>query len=139
MVNSSKNCVNERLLLYMYTNRKLQVKYGCKLSGQFGVLNGTKLCGVLSSVLFAVYIDGMLERLKDSGIGCYLSNSYVGGHAFADDVKMLSPTLSGMQLMYNICENYAEEYNIKFNGSKTCLHSWADNAKHLLTVYMLME
>ncbi len=63
----------------------------------------------------------MLERLKESGIGCYLSNSYVGGLAFADDVKMLCPTHSGMQLMYNICENYAEEYNIKFNGSKTCL------------------
>ncbi len=37
----------------------------------------------------------------------------------ADDIKMLWPTLSGMQLMYNICENYAEEYNIKFNGSKS--------------------
>ncbi len=60
-------------------------------------------------ILFAVYIDGRLEILKESGIVCYLSNSYVGGLAFADDVKMLCPTLSGMQLMYNICENYAEE------------------------------
>ncbi len=50
--------------------------------------------GVLSPILFAVYIDGMLERLKTSGIGCYLSNSYVGGLAFADDVKMLCLTLS---------------------------------------------
>ncbi len=45
----------------------------------------------------------------------------MGGLAFADDVKMLCPTLSGMQLMYNISENYAEEYNIKFNVSKSCL------------------
>ncbi len=110
-----------RLLLYMYTNQKLQVKLSGKISSQFGVLNGTKQGGVLSPILFAVYIDGMLERLKESGIGCYLSNSYVDGLAFADDVKMLCPTLSGIQLMYNICENYAEEYNIKFNGSKSCL------------------
>ncbi len=41
-------------------------------------LNGTKQGGVLSPILFADYIDGMLERLKESGIGCYLSNSYVG-------------------------------------------------------------
>ncbi len=61
-----------------------------------------------SSILFAVYIDGMLERLNETVIECYLSNSYVGGLAFVDDVKMLCPTLSGMQLMYNICENYAE-------------------------------
>ncbi len=85
-----------RLLLYMYTNQKLQVKWGGNISRQFGVLNGTKQSGVLSPILFAVYIDGMLERLKESGIGCFLSNSYVGGLVFADDVKMLCPTLSGM-------------------------------------------
>ncbi len=76
---------------------------------------------MLSPILFAVYIDGILERLKESGIGSYFSNSYVGGLAFADDVNMLCPTLSGMQLMYNICENYAEEHNIKFNDSKSRL------------------
>ncbi len=37
------------------------------------------------------------------------------------DLPLLMMTLSGMQLMYNICENYAEEYNIKFNGSKSRL------------------
>ncbi len=42
--------------------------------------------GVLSPILFAVYIDGMLERLKESCIGCYLCNSYVGGLAFAHGV-----------------------------------------------------
>ncbi len=47
-----------RLLLYMYTYQKLQVKWGDKISSQFGVLNGTKQGGVLSPILFAVYIDG---------------------------------------------------------------------------------
>ncbi len=50
----------------------------------------------------------------------------MGGLAFADNVKMLCPTLPGMQLMYNICENYAEEYNIKFNGSKSRLLLFKD-------------
>ncbi len=105
----------------MYTNQKLQVNWGGKISCQFGILNGMKQGGVLSPILFAVYIDDMLERLKESCIGCYLSNSYVGGLAFADDVKMICPTLSGVQLMCNICENYAEEYNINFNRSKSHL------------------
>ncbi len=63
------------LQLYMYTNQRLQVKWGGKISSQFGVLNGTKQDGVLSPILFAVYINSMLDRLKESGIGCYLSNS----------------------------------------------------------------
>ncbi len=36
-----------RLLLYMYTNQKLQVKWGGKISSKFGVLNGAKQGGVL--------------------------------------------------------------------------------------------
>ncbi len=48
-------------------------------------MNGTKQGGVLSPILFAVYINDILERLKESGIGCYLSNNYVGGFAFADN------------------------------------------------------
>ncbi len=31
-----------RLLLYMYTNQKLQVKWGGKIPSKYGVLNGTK-------------------------------------------------------------------------------------------------
>ncbi len=69
------------------------------MSCQFGVLIGVKQGGVLYPTLFAVYINGMLERLKESGIGCYSSNSYMGGLVFADDVKkQLCPTLSGMHL-----------------------------------------
>ncbi len=81
-----------RLLLYMYTNQKLKVKWGGKHSSQICVLNGTKLGGVLSLILFAVYIDGMLERLNESGIGCYLSNSYVGRHAFVNDIDAMPNT-----------------------------------------------
>ncbi len=54
----------KRLLLYMYTNQKLQIKWGGKISSLFGVLNRTKQGRVLSRILFAVHIDSMLERLK---------------------------------------------------------------------------
>ncbi len=36
---------------------------------QFSVLNGVEQGGLLSPILFAVYIDGMLERLEESCIG----------------------------------------------------------------------
>ncbi len=35
--------------------------------------------GVLSPILFAVYIDGLLGGLKESRIRCHMGNSYVGG------------------------------------------------------------
>ncbi len=68
-----------------------------------------------------MYIDGLLDRFKESGIGCCMGNSYVGGMAYADEIKLLCPSLNGMQQMVDMCVDYADEYNIKFNGSKSCM------------------
>ena len=43
-----------RLLLFVYTNQTLRVKWGSVMSESFTVMNGVKQGGVLSPVLFAV-------------------------------------------------------------------------------------
>ena len=55
--------IDLRLLLFMYTHQSLRVKWGSTLSTPFSVMNGVKHGGVLSPILFAVYTDGLLERL----------------------------------------------------------------------------
>ncbi len=52
------------LLLNMYTKQQLHVRLRNAMSQQFTVGNGVKQGGVLSPMLFAVYIDGLLGRLK---------------------------------------------------------------------------
>ncbi len=66
-----------RLLLNIYVKQKLQVRWGNAMLQQFTVCNGVKQVGVLSPILFAAFIDGLLGRLKESGIGCHMGNSYV--------------------------------------------------------------
>ncbi len=34
---------------------------------------------------------------------------------------LLTPTLSGLKIIINVCDKYAKEFNIKFNGSKSHL------------------
>ena len=108
-----------RLLLYMYTNQRLQVKWGTATSNSFAVSNGVKQGGVLSPILFLVYIDGLLTRLKHNGIGCHVGHQYVGCLAFADNLTLLAPTLQALQKLISICEDYAKEFNVTFNGSKS--------------------
>ncbi len=48
-----------------------------------------------------------------------MGNSYVGGMGYVDDIKLLCPSLNGMQQMVDMCIDYDDEYNIKFNGSKS--------------------
>ena len=46
-----------RLLLNMYTKQKLQVKWNNHMSNSFDVTNGVRQGGVLSPLLFSVYLD----------------------------------------------------------------------------------
>ena len=55
-----------RLLLFIYTNQTLRVKWGSVMSESFIVMNGVNLEGALSPVLFAVYTDGLLLILQES-------------------------------------------------------------------------
>ncbi len=56
----------------MYTNQQLQVRWGNETSGQFNVLHGVKQGGVLWPILFAIYMDGLLDRLAETGVGCHM-------------------------------------------------------------------
>ena len=108
-----------RLLLNMYTNQKLQVKWNSYISPKFEVTNGVRQGGVLSPRLFSVYVDELLEKLKISGAGCHIGHIFVGALGYADDIILLCPSISGMQDMLRICEDYADEHSILFNGKKS--------------------
>ena len=41
-------------------------------------LNGVKQDGVLSPILFAVYVDSLLGILGQSGMGCHIGGHFVG-------------------------------------------------------------
>ena len=110
-----------RLLLYMYTTQSLRVKWSDTTSPQFTVMNGVKQGGVLSPILFAIYTDGLLFRLEDTGVGCHMGCRFTGALAYADDITLLAPCKSALSLMIDVCEQYAAEFDILFNGSKSKL------------------
>ena len=108
-----------RLLLNMYTEQKLQVKWNDILSDKFEVTNGVRQGGVLSPLFYSIYIDDLLEKLKRNGIGCHIGHHFVGAFGYADDLILLSPSLTGLMNMIKICEDYACEHDILFNGKKS--------------------
>ena len=124
-----------RLLLSMYTNQKLQVKWNNCKSHKFNVTNGVRQGGVLSPRLFSVYVDELLEKLKINGAGCHIGHYYVGALGYADDIILLCPSLSGMHDMIKTCEEYAKDHQILFNGKKSkylIFGKYEYNAKLLL-------
>ena len=108
-----------RLLLYMYTNQSLKVRWGTCIGDKFNVTNGVKQGGVLSPTLFSVYMDDLFERLQKRDVGCYMGNYFVGCLAYADDLTILAPSKKALQIMINICQGYAADHDVIFNGPKS--------------------
>ena len=110
-----------RLLLHWYKEQKMQVCWNTSLSPSFGVSRGVRQGGVLSPILFTVYLDNLLLGLKSLGIGCHWSGHFVGAFCYADDVALLAPSPSALRLMLLHCEQFAITRGLLFNASKTQL------------------
>ena len=115
-----------RLLLNMYLINTAAVKWNDELSSDFNVCNGVKQGGVLSPHLFTVYVDPLIHRLRNSGIGCKVGPLISNVFVYADDVIILSPTLSSLYKLIQICESYGAEYELTFNPDKCFLLIYAD-------------
>ena len=84
----------------------------------FLVSNGVRQGSVLSPSLFAVYMDGLLAKLNDCGVGCHWGSLFA---CYADDIVLLAPCASALRTMLSICNNFAVSYGLHFNVSKTQL------------------
>jgi hypothetical protein len=63
----------------------------------------------------------MLNEIERLEIGCNVGSKFCGIMAYADDVMLLAPTLYALKKMISVCESYANNFNIKFNGRKSQL------------------
>ena len=98
------------------------VKWNSCLSESFGVTNGVRQGGVLSPVLFTVYLEELLQRLTSLDIGCHVGHHYVGSLCYADDIALLAPSPSAaLRILLRECELFAIEHNLQFNAAKTQL------------------
>ena len=103
----------------MYTRQKIETTWNGKRSDAFNVANGVKQGGILSPILFCIYMDELLLRINNSGLGCHIGHIAYSGLGYADDVTVLAPTLEALQAILYICEQFAREYNVMWNCGKT--------------------
>ncbi len=119
-----------RLLLNMYLQQKLTIRWNATFSEYFTICNDVKQGGFISPVLFCIYIGGLLIELENSGVGCYMGSVFAGAFGYAnDDLKLLTPTIRAMSKMVIICEQYAARYDVMFNAKKSKVIIYSCSAK----------
>ena len=114
-----------QFLLRWYKTQQLSIHWIGRTSEHFEVTNGVCQGGVLSPVLFAVYLDSLLDSLCSSGRGCFGGNHFCGALCYADDLIILAPSPDALRKMLAQSEAYAVSHDIRFIVSKTqliCFH-----------------
>ena len=75
---------------------------------------------MLSPILL-LYLDPLLQRLWDCGMGCHVSNTSASVFAYVDDPLLLAPTYGVMRELLKTCEEYGAEFKLTFNPSKSSI------------------
>ena len=126
-----------QLLYFMYTNQLCHVKWGGEKSARFSISNGVKQGGVISHLLFSLYVDELFLLLNKFGLGCQVWSTYAGAFRYADDIALIAPSLSSLK---QNAENFAKSHNIVFNSSKTKLLCYnKDPQTVILPIYLNRE
>ena len=91
------------------------------------MISGVRQGGVLSAHFWAIYMDDLVTELRKSGMGCHVVDLFVACVLYADDICLLAPGRKSMQILLDICSNYAESWCIKYNERKTKLMYFGKN------------
>ena len=124
LISCWKDCTPKpvvRLLLRWCKSQQLCIRWMGRSSEYFKVINGVRQGGVLSPILFTIYLDSLLECLQASGRGCYWDNHFAGALCYADDLTILAPSPDALRKMIVDCEAFGHSHGLRFNAAKTQL------------------
>ena len=81
------------------------VKWGSVMSHFYELKAGVRQGGVLSPIVFGIYIDVLVQLVKKANIGCKIGACCAGIFLYADDIILLAPSVQALQSLINICES----------------------------------
>ena len=99
-----------RLLMNIYEEQQMRIRWNNSVSDYFTISNGVKQGGLLSPVLFSIYLDQLIVQLRHLGMGCYMNGLFTGVFIYADDITLLAPSRASMVLIL-------ENVRVLFNAS----------------------
>lgn len=74
----------------------------------------------ISSLLFSLYINDLVELIDNTEMGVNINSIIVNVLLYADDVVLIAKDRYSMQKLLTVVENFGKSNYIKFNPTKTC-------------------
>ena len=116
-----------QLLEFWFNSGLTCVRWGDLYSDFYCQACGIRQGGVLSPYLFALYIDSVIDKVRRNRAGCEIKRACVGIIVYADDILLVAPTVTALQLILDICESELNWLAMSINvGKSACLRIGKD-------------
>ena len=109
-----------KIISSLYKNGTAQVHYENCISEMFKLSQGVRQGSILSPYLYNIYTEMLLNFVEEeTKVGTSLYGVFSGIIMYADDIILLSPTVSGLQSLINKCTTYCNDLGVAINAGKT--------------------
>ena len=122
-----------RAIITNYNQSAIIVKLNKLISTRYKTSEGCKQDGILSSFLFNYFINGLLEECLNANLGAKIGKTNLSIIAYCDDVILLSPTMTHLNKLLEICFSYSITWKLQYNQSKSVFLRFGDQS----TIYSL--
>ena len=107
------------MLRAMYANNKSAILVNGKPTKWFDVLQGVRQGGTESPLLFKIFIDGLVEKLREVDGGVDMNaDTLLSIVLFADDIVLLASSRVALQKMINVVAQYSHKWRFQENLGK---------------------
>jgi len=107
------------LVKMWYTNVKARVRVNDVESDWFKSKVGVRQGDTLSSLLFNIFINGIVEKVKEGGVDVKIGESVLSVLLFADDMVLLAESELELGVLVAKVKEFCDEWQLEVNVGKT--------------------
>ena len=101
-----------------FSKSSTAVNWFGSMSQYVPLLSGVKQGGVLSPLLFTIFVDTVLDKLELTNRGCFVNFRCYNSFMYADDLILLSISVTDLQYLFKVCSDMFTELDLPINVSK---------------------
>ena len=106
------------LIYSLHCNATSAIKWKGDISTFFDIKQGVKQGGILSADLYKIYVNSLLKKIINTGIGSKVGDIICNTSACADDVTINATTESEAQILLDIAADFAKQERYELQPSK---------------------
>jgi hypothetical protein len=110
----------------MYERVSARVKAGQDISEAWILTDGLKQGSVLSPIFFLIFVNDLVDAMKETNGGLVVNGIALPGLLFVDDVTAVAINQVNLSALLQSCNTFAKRWGLVFNFSKSKALAWDD-------------